>query len=125
VQVSIDDFGKGHTSLGHLSALTVHELKIDKSFIADLPSNPAHAAIVRSIVDLGHNLALRVVGEGVETAAILTSLRQTGCDIAQGYLLARPMPADQLARWLLTAQPAAPAATGNPFPAPAAAVTAA
>jgi EAL domain-containing protein (putative c-di-GMP-specific phosphodiesterase class I) len=125
VRVSIDDFGKGHTSLGYLSDLTVHELKIDKSFVSDLPSNPAHAAIVRSIVDLGHNLALQVVGEGVETAAVLTSLRQTGCDIAQGYLLGRPMPSDELARWLLTAQPAGATGTGNTSPVPAAVVPAA
>jgi EAL domain-containing protein (putative c-di-GMP-specific phosphodiesterase class I) len=78
----------------------VHELKIDRSFIADMLVNPAHAAIVRSIVDLGHNLDLHVVGEGVESDAVWESLRVTGCDSAQGYLLARPMPVDQLAGWL-------------------------
>ncbi len=110
VRVSIDDFGKGYTSLGYLSALTVHELKIDKSFVADLTTNSAHAAIVRSIVDLGHNLGLSVVGEGVETAGVLAGLRRTGCDVAQGYLLAHPMPVEQLAHWLYTAQPAPPPA---------------
>ena len=69
VKVSLDDFGRGQTSLGYLSALPIHELKIDKSFVLDMLENPAHAAIVRSIVDLGHNLALRVVGEGVEDLA--------------------------------------------------------
>src|SRR6185437_13385273 len=106
VRISIDDFGKGYTSLGYLSALTVHELKIDRSFVADLVTNSAHAAIVRSIVDLGHNLGLSVVGEGVETAGILACLRRTGCDVAQGYLLAHPMPVDQLAQWLHSARPA-------------------
>jgi EAL domain-containing protein (putative c-di-GMP-specific phosphodiesterase class I) len=100
VKISIDDFGCGQTSLGYLSALPIHELKIDKSFVLDMLESPAHAAIVQSIVDLGHNLALRVVGEGVETQAVLTTLRKAGCDVAQGFLLARPMPADKLKRWL-------------------------
>jgi diguanylate cyclase (GGDEF)-like protein len=100
VRVSLDDFGIGQTSLGYLSSLPVHELKIDKSFVMDMLANPAHAAIVRSIVDLGHNLSLQVVGEGVETDAVFATLREAGCDLAQGYLLARPMPADQLRGWL-------------------------
>jgi diguanylate cyclase (GGDEF)-like protein len=100
VRVSLDDFGIGQTSLGYLSSLPVHELKIDKSFVMDMMANPAHAAIVRSIVDLGHNLSLQVVGEGVETDAVFATLREAGCDLAQGYLLARPMPVDQLQGWL-------------------------
>ena len=72
--------------------------------------NPAHAAIVRSIVDLGHNLGLRVVGEGVETEPVLSSLRSYGCDLAQGFLLARPMPPAELKAWLLAAPPARNAA---------------
>jgi diguanylate cyclase (GGDEF)-like protein len=100
VKISLDDFGRGQTSLGYLSALPIDELKIDKSFVLDMLSDPAHAAIVRSIVDLGHNLGLRVVGEGVETQDALTTLRETGCDVAQGFLFARPMPADRLRRWL-------------------------
>jgi diguanylate cyclase (GGDEF)-like protein len=100
VKVSLDDFGRGQTSLGYLSALPVHELKIDKSFVLDMLENPAHAAIVRSIVDLGHNLALRVVGEGVETDVVLSALRESECDVAQGFLLARPMAVDQLGAWL-------------------------
>jgi diguanylate cyclase (GGDEF)-like protein len=100
VEISIDDFGSGHTSLGYLSELPIHELKIDRSFICDMPVNPAHGAIVRSIVDLGHNLGLRVVAEGVETQDIWDLLRASGCDAAQGYLLARPMAVEQLAGWL-------------------------
>ena len=100
VRVSLDDFGIGQTSLGYLSSLPVHELKIDKSFVMDMLANPAHAAIVRSIVDLGHNLSLQVVGEGVETDDVFATLREAGCDLAQGYLLARPMPAEQLRGWL-------------------------
>jgi diguanylate cyclase (GGDEF)-like protein len=101
VKISLDDFGRGQTSLGYLSELPIHELKIDRSFIADMLENASHGAIVRSIIDLGHNLALRVVGEGVETDEILASLRESGCDIAQGFLLARPMPFEQLAEWLV------------------------
>jgi EAL domain-containing protein (putative c-di-GMP-specific phosphodiesterase class I) len=100
VRISVDDFGQGQTSLGYLSTLPLHELKIDKSFVGDLPDNPAHVAIVRSVVDLGHNLALQVVAEGVETRETVALLTATGCDIAQGYLLARPMPAADLPSWL-------------------------
>jgi predicted signal transduction protein with EAL and GGDEF domain len=101
VQISLDDFGCGQTSLGYLSALPIHELKIDRSFVHDMLDNRAHAAIVRSIVDLGHNLALRVVGEGVESSEVLAILRETGCDVAQGYFFARPMPATHLREWLV------------------------
>jgi diguanylate cyclase (GGDEF)-like protein len=100
VRISIDDFGRGQTSLGYLSDLPIHELKIDRSFVADMASNPGHAAVVRSIVDLGHNLGLRVVGEGIETDDILALLRECRCDIAQGFLLGRPMPGQALVRWL-------------------------
>jgi diguanylate cyclase (GGDEF)-like protein len=102
VTVSLDDFGCGQTSLGYLAALPVHELKIDRSFVTDMMTVPAHDAIVRSIIDLGHNLGLRVVAEGVETGGVLLRLRAAGCDVAQGYLLARPMPIGQLANWLVT-----------------------
>jgi len=100
--VSLDDFGVGQTSLGYLSSLPVDELKIDKSFVTDMLENHSHAAIVRSVVELGHNLSLRVVAEGVETLEVLESLRDSGCDMAQGFYFARPMPADALRIWLST-----------------------
>ena len=100
VGISLDDFGQGQTSLGYLSALPLHELKIDRSFITDLLDNLAHAAIVRSIIDLGHNLSLRVVGEGIETDRTLAWLDHAGCDVAQGFLLARPMALADLTAWL-------------------------
>jgi diguanylate cyclase (GGDEF)-like protein len=100
VRVSLDDFGRGQTSLAYLSTLPLDELKIDRSFVFDMLENPANAAIVRSIIDLGHNLDLRVVGEGVETNEVLARLHASGCDIAQGYLLARPMPAERLHEWI-------------------------
>jgi diguanylate cyclase len=100
IKVSIDDFGIGQTSLAYLATLPVDELKIDKSFVMDMLDNPAHAAIVRSIVELGHNLSFSVVAEGVETAEVLASLRSTGCDMAQGFFFARPMRMNELRRWL-------------------------
>ena len=104
IKVSLDDFGIGQTSLGYLSSLPVDELKIDKSFVMDMLDNPPHAAIVRSIVELGHNLSFSVVAEGVETADVLASLRATGCDMAQGFYFARPMPIDALRSWLSAAR---------------------
>ncbi len=111
VRVSIDDFGQGQTSLGYLSKLPVHELKIDKSFVSDMLVNHGHAAIVRSIVDLGHNLRMRVVGEGVETDEVLSGLRVAGCDVAQGFLIARPMPYGKLVGWLAERTPENPKRT--------------
>src|SRR5581483_2061431 len=93
IRVSLDDFGQGQTSLGYLSTLPLHEVKIDKSFVLDMLEDRSHAAIVRSVIDLAHNLGFEVVAEGVETDAILSELELLGCDIAQGFLLARPMPA--------------------------------
>jgi diguanylate cyclase (GGDEF)-like protein len=103
VQVSIDDFGQGQTSLRYLSVLPVDELKIDRQFVSSMLLNPAHRAIVRSIIDLGHNLGMHVVAEGVETEPVLDALRIFGCDVAQGYLIARPMPAGELSVWLTEA----------------------
>jgi diguanylate cyclase (GGDEF)-like protein len=100
VGVSLDDFGRGRTSLGDLASLPVGELKIDRSFVTDMISHKAHAAIVRSMIDLGHNLGLRVVAEGIESGDVLTALREAGCDHAQGFRIARPMPLEQLIAWL-------------------------
>jgi len=100
IGISIDDFGTGQTSLSYLSSLPIDEIKIDRSFISDMTVSSGHHAIVRSIVDLGHNLGFNVVGEGVETEEIAGSLAETGCDLAQGYLYARPMPAEDLSTWM-------------------------
>ena len=102
VRLSLDDFGRGQTSLRYLSSLPIHELKIDRSFVTDLCSNRAHAAIVRSMIELGHNLDLGVVAEGVETEGVLGALRTCGCDVVQGFLLARPMACSQVEAWLRT-----------------------
>jgi diguanylate cyclase (GGDEF)-like protein len=99
VQVSLDDFGTGQTSLRYLTSLPIDELKIDMSFVTDMLENPSHAAIVRAIIDLGHNLGLRVVAEGIETRDVFRALHESGCDIAQGFLLSRPMPVGDLPRF--------------------------
>ncbi len=93
VCISIDDFGTGYSSLGHLRHLPVNEIKIDKSFVMDMSSNEDDAAIVRATVGLAHDLGLKVVAEGVEDETIMNKLHEMGCDIAQGYYIARPMPA--------------------------------
>jgi len=100
VRLSIDDFGSGQTSLAYLSTLPIHELKIDRSFITDMLDHNGHAAIVHSIVDLGHNLGFSVVGEGIETRSVLDSLATSGCDVAQGFLFTRPIPVAELVDWL-------------------------
>jgi diguanylate cyclase (GGDEF)-like protein len=100
VRISLDDFGCGHTSLGYLSTLPLHEVKIDKSFVLDMLDDRSHAAIVRSVIDLAHNLGFEVVAEGVETDQILAEVTTLGCDVAQGYVLARPMPSAALPSWL-------------------------
>jgi diguanylate cyclase len=107
IAVSIDDFGTGQTSLSYLSALPIDEIKIDRSFISDMTLSVGHHAIVRSIVDLGHNLGLQVVGEGIETEEIASALSATGCEVAQGYLFARPMGAEALTNWLAFHEPIA------------------
>ena len=99
VHLSIDDFGVGQTSLSYLSSLPISELKIDGMFITDMNENYAHAAIVRSIIDLAHNLGFRVVGEGIEDESVFDALALGGCDIAQGYYFARPMAISRLIEW--------------------------
>ena len=93
VSLSIDDFGTGYTSMGYLRRLPVDELKVDRSFVIGMTENEHDAALVRTAIDLGHNLGLTVVAEGVEQAAHVAALRALDCDIAQGYHYARPMPA--------------------------------
>jgi diguanylate cyclase len=99
VRISIDDFGAGYTSLAQLKHLPISELKIDKSFVLTMQSDEANALIVRSVVDLGHNLGMTVVAEGVETANAIDALGGYSCDVAQGYHLCRPVNAEAFVRW--------------------------
>jgi diguanylate cyclase (GGDEF)-like protein len=97
VRLAIDDFGTGYSSLAYLCQLPVHEVKVDRAFVTGIPDDTANAAILRCTVELAHGLGLEVVAEGVETHEQWACLVALGCDLAQGYLLARPLPADELA----------------------------
>ena len=99
-KISVDDFGTGYSSLAYLKRLPLDELKIDLSFVKNMSSDHDDMVIVRSIVDLGHNLSLRVVAEGVEDKAACDSLSAMGCDLAQGYYLAKPMNSGNFDLWL-------------------------
>jgi EAL domain-containing protein (putative c-di-GMP-specific phosphodiesterase class I) len=100
IRLSIDDFGTGYSSLAYLRELPVDEIKIDRSFVMGMVEQAGDAVIVRSTVDLGRNLGLEVVAEGVETAEQWDRLRDLGCDTAQGYYLSRPMPGTEMRAWL-------------------------
>jgi diguanylate cyclase (GGDEF)-like protein len=100
VSLAVDDFGTGYASLAYLSELPVDEIKIDRSFVMAMDREEQHARIVRSTIDLGRNLDLSVVAEGVESAAVWEQLVELGCDSAQGYFLAKPLPANELTTWL-------------------------
>src|SRR5260221_703311 len=97
--ISIDDFGTGYSSLVQLLRLPFSEMKIDKSFVIQCVESRESLIIVKSIIDLAHNLNLKVVAEGVETLAALELLRRLGCDLAQGYYVGRPMPGERLPAW--------------------------
>ncbi len=109
--LSIDDFGTGYTSLSYLTKLPVDEIKIDKSFIMNMSENENDATIVSALIDLAHEMKLRVVAEGVETQEVLDVLAEKGCDQSQGYFHSRPIPADELLEWLTQLSPPA---TGSP-----------
>ncbi|APQ11555.1 GGDEF domain-containing protein [Pseudomonas oryzihabitans] len=108
IRLSVDDYGTGQASLAHLKRLPVDELKIDQSFIRELEPGNDDAVIVRSTIEMGHNLGLEVVAEGVEEGRTLALLRSWGCDVIQGYYISRPVPAGEFAAWMeRQAEPAA------------------
>jgi len=98
--LSIDDFGTGYSSLSHLKRLPIEEIKIDRSFVMQMHVDANDFMIVRATVDLGRNLGLRVVAEGVEDLATFDRLAEFGCDEAQGYYISRPLSAVEFTRWL-------------------------
>ncbi len=101
LEISIDDFGTGLSSLAYLKQIPAHELKIDRSFISEIEQGQRDALLVRSSIDLAHGLGMKVTAEGVETAASFTLLQAMGCDVAQGYGIARPMAFEKLVPFLL------------------------
>ena len=100
LQLSIDDFGTGYSSLAYLKDLPVDELKIDRSFVIQMHRDNQSASIVRSVIDLAHNLNLEVVAEGIEDERCWSSLREWGCDVGQGYWMAKPMPVADFMGWM-------------------------
>ncbi|MCW2582744.1 MAG: diguanylate phosphodiesterase [Klenkia sp.] len=114
LRLSMDDFGTGYSSLSQLRQLPIDELKIDKSFVLGMSTSQSESFIARSIVELAHNLGLRVVAEGVEDEVTRDLLAQMGCDKLQGFLVSRPLPDDRLEAWLLARTGVRSAAPGAP-----------
>jgi diguanylate cyclase (GGDEF)-like protein len=108
IRLSIDDYGTGYSSMAYLKSLPVDELKVDRTFVLDMDRDQEDAVLVRGAIELGHNLGMTVVAEGVEGAAHVDALRALGCDIAQGYHYARPMPAADLKQWIAAQQVTVP-----------------
>jgi len=100
VRLSVDDFGTGYSSLAYLKQLPVSALKIDKSFVMTMTEDEGNAKIVQSTIDLGHNLGLEVVAEGIEHETAYSQLAALGCDYAQGYFLSKPIPPRKMTKWL-------------------------
>ncbi|GGJ98431.1 bifunctional diguanylate cyclase/phosphodiesterase [Pilimelia anulata] len=100
VQLSVDDFGTGYSSLSYLRRLPVQEVKIDRTFVQGMATDPGDLAIVRAVVDLARHFGLTVVAEGVESELTLNLLREMGCDVGQGFLFSRPLPYERLEAWL-------------------------
>lgn len=101
IRLAVDDFGTGYSSLSYLKRMPVDELKIDKSFVMGMTEHKDDETIVRSTIDLAHNMGLKVVAEGVESEEVLTRLRELRCDLVQGYHLTRPLPPMKLEAWLI------------------------
>ncbi|GAA4605597.1 hypothetical protein GCM10023107_72640 [Actinoplanes octamycinicus] len=107
IRLAVDDYGTGYSSLAYLHALPVDDLKLDRAFVGHCDTDPRSAAIVKSTVELAHNLGMRLIAEGVENEAVLDRLRRWDCDLVQGYHLSRPQAPERLTPWLLERQESA------------------
>jgi EAL domain-containing protein (putative c-di-GMP-specific phosphodiesterase class I) len=106
VHISMDDFGTGYLSLSRLKNFPICKLKIDRSFVCDIPSNPDNCTIAKATITLGHSMGLKVIAEGVETREQLDFLDEHSCDEAQGYYFSPPLHEDEFQRFLLNQKPA-------------------
>ncbi len=113
VRLSVDDFGTGYSSLSYLRRLPVDEIKIDRSFVQGMATDPGDLAIVRAVIDLARHFGLQVVAEGVESELTLSLLADVGCDTGQGFLFSRPLPYDRLEAWLGAQTDIEPSAKGE------------
>jgi EAL domain-containing protein (putative c-di-GMP-specific phosphodiesterase class I) len=113
VRLSVDDFGTGYSSLSYLRRLPVHEVKVDRSFVQGMATDPGDLAIVRAVVDLARHFGLTVVAEGVESELTLDLLEEIGCDIGQGFLFSRPLPYERLEAWFGAQTEAEPTPMGE------------
>ncbi len=113
VHLSVDDFGTGYSSLSYLRRLPVHEVKVDRSFVQGMATDPGDLAIVRAVVDISRHFGLSVVAEGVESELTLELLEEIGCDIGQGFLFSRPLPYERLEAWLGAQTDAEPTPLGE------------
>jgi EAL domain-containing protein (putative c-di-GMP-specific phosphodiesterase class I) len=116
VKIAIDDFGTGYSSLRYLKELPVDEVKVDQSFVRNMAVDAQDSRVVRSVIDLGHDLGMRVVAEGVETQSTLDLLASWGCDLAQGYYFSRPLSAPDLTAWMAVAKNAIDLGFDGPLP---------
>ncbi|MES2877222.1 MAG: EAL domain-containing protein [Pseudomonadota bacterium] len=105
VSLSIDDFGTGYSSLAYLQQLEVHKLKVDMAFVRDMTTNSSNASIVKAVIAMGHSLGLEIIAEGVETPGQARYLRALQCDVMQGYLISKPLAADDMTRFLTSFSP--------------------
>jgi EAL domain-containing protein (putative c-di-GMP-specific phosphodiesterase class I) len=110
IGVTIDDFGTGHSSLRELQRMPFSEMKIDRNFVSDMAVSKDNAVIVNSIIDLGHNLGLKVTAEGIEDIKVWRMLMEKKCDYAQGYFIAKPMAPSEFMDWVKSWRTSAPIA---------------